>query len=942
MNDLTYLKARIREQLRMIAAVAFALHGCAQREQKTPDSGESIAAVNGASTITAGGLRLRTLMNSCGANQAQDFFEIANTATSPITLSDISIKLWINDTSGQEVVPHIWTGGCLTNASGCFHQVAGVTASATAFSPGCGPDPNHQASWEITISNTDSTQLAPGVVWTNIQSALNLANYSNFQPGTDTWYSPCLPGSSYTEDAHFAVYLGGSLVFSSTGINAPTCRSPRGQQVLGGHFTTDTLGATCQGVIDPTTPIALAVGLPVNDLAALKAKIQQVSDPNSSSYAQYLTPDQFAATFGPSAASQQAIVDWANGNGLTVSATYPSRLVVDVSGTAAQVERALFTNLRACQRPDGTAFFAPDRQPSLAATTPVEHISGLDTFFVARPKAGVGAGPGGLHASGDIRAAYASCSTSTGAGESVGLFELDGFKASDITLFECTSGLATCDATNTTIVSGTVPPVQTRLIDGYSGGISSTAAQLEVTVDLEMAIAMAPGLSNVVAFEAGNDGSISHTNDILAKMASDTTIRQFSCSWVVTGDPTTQNLLYQMATQGQSFFVAVGDRGSSSWTLDPSEVPVSLFGPDLLYSLGLREIDDLDAVTIVGGTTLNVGGTPVAYQSETTWNVTGEGAGGGGVASFVTSPFYQAPFSNAIGAGGKRVLPDVSMVATGLYGVVNGSGGGFVGTSFASPLWAGYAALANSQRAINNVGPIGFANTFLYDVGLAAPAIYNGSFNDIADNSSNAGSCASGIGIAFCNNWTASATGGNSTAGTGYDLATGLGTPKCFLLQELGTASITVPPAPGGGGPSIALVATEGDRGVEFCMQGAGFTPGHLIQFKYLNLPGFQSTENSDQGPLIVPADGNYTNFDPTFGGRAASIHGFVQNCTQDELNRTMTVQVTQLDDPSLVATATISNKWICGAMPLQDFTNETPLPFPPEFGQRTCPLPPD
>jgi hypothetical protein len=42
------------------------------------------------------------------------------------------------------------------------------------------------------------------------------------------------------------------------------------------------------------------------------------------------------------------------------------------------------------------------------------------------------------------------------------------------------------------------------------------------------------------------------------------------------------------------------------------------------------------------------------------------------------------------------------------------------------------------------------------------------------------------------------------------------------------------------------------------------------------------------------------------------------------------------------VITASISNTWVCGAEPRQTSSTETELPFPPVFGQTTCPLPPD
>lgn len=178
-------------------------------------------------------LQIAVLTNSCGSNQAQQFFEVTNTGSIPINLSDISIKFWVYDTSGQSVVPHVWTGGCVTGVGGnpsCVHQVQGVSPAAVQFTPACGTPPTQLANWEITITDTDSGQLPPGATWSNIQAALNLANYSNFIPGTADWYSGCLTGSSYATSPSFAVYYQGNLV-NSPEVSVPSCRAPESVQI---------------------------------------------------------------------------------------------------------------------------------------------------------------------------------------------------------------------------------------------------------------------------------------------------------------------------------------------------------------------------------------------------------------------------------------------------------------------------------------------------------------------------------------------------------------------------------------------------------------------------------------------------------------------------------------------------------------------------------------
>ena len=78
----------------------------------------------------------------------------------------------------------------------------------------------------------------------------------------------------------------------------------------------------------------------------------------------------------------------------------------------------------------------------------------------------------------------------------VGLLEFDGFYASDITAYE-------------TAVGQPDVPIQTVLLDGFDGVPTPGpyGGSQEVSLDIEMAMAMAPGLSQIVVFEAGPAGS---------------------------------------------------------------------------------------------------------------------------------------------------------------------------------------------------------------------------------------------------------------------------------------------------------------------------------------------------------------------------------------------------------------------------------------------------
>jgi hypothetical protein len=513
-------------------------------------------------------LVLRVSENTCAANLAQDYFEVTNGSSAPVPLSNITIKYWLNDTSGGTITPEVWYGGCVTSPNGtCVHPVQGVTATATQFAPACGPNPNQQANWEITVSATDTTPVAVGQTWSNVQTAVNLSNYANFVPGTGTWFSPCGSGKPFATNSAFAVYDQGNLVFSN-GITTPSCRGPQGREQLSGYATPALSSATFVGPVPGSTVLQLVIGLPVRDPQGFQNLAQTVSDPENPSFRQYLTPDAFTtSTYAPLVSDFQNVMTWAQSNGLTVTHTSPNRLIVDVTGTVSAIEQALFANVVFRQRPDGTRFFVLDRDPSLnpppgVSSIPVLRISGLDNFAVPTPAAGVTFG-GGSSADGngffqgtDFRNAYASCTSLKGEGQRVGLFELDGYFPNDITYFKNNIVPFTGAVTNVLLddVSGT-PSCGTPAACVANENDHDT----EPALDIEMALSMAPALDELVVFTG------SQPNDVFSAMATRQPLaNQLSVSWFsFATDATTVQLMELLDVQGQSVFTCSGDSGGS-------------------------------------------------------------------------------------------------------------------------------------------------------------------------------------------------------------------------------------------------------------------------------------------------------------------------------------------------------------------------------------------
>ncbi|HTC35792.1 MAG TPA: protease pro-enzyme activation domain-containing protein, partial [Bryobacteraceae bacterium] len=469
--------------------------------------------------------------------------------------------------------------------------------------------------------------------------------------------------------------------------------------------------------------MTVAIGLPLRNQDELNTFLKQVVDPASPNFRQYLTPAQFTERYGPTEADYQALTSFMEANGLSVTGKHTNRMILDVGGTVAAIESALHVNMIYWRHPTRGEFFAPDREPSLDTSVAILNISGLNNFMLPRPMdlksrslstakpLTTGSGPSGLFNGTDYRNAYAPSVTLNGAGQSVGLLELDGFYAGDVTANFKEAGLPQV-------------PVKTVLLDGFNGVPGQN--NVEVILDIMMASYMSPGLTNVIVYEGTNP------DDVLNRMATDNLASQLSSSWGWSPlDATALQAFTEMVAQGQSMFQASGDSGA--------------------YTGGIMPPADVPNLTTVGGTSLTTAGAGGAWQSEATWS-----GSGGGVSTTYPIPSYQQTVNTtaARGSATMRNIPDVALLADIQIFLIcnNGQWISVGGTSAATPLWAGFLALANQQAAANAQPRIGFANPPLYAIG--AGSSYQSDLHDITTGND-----------------------GGFNALPGYDLATGWGSP---------------------------------------------------------------------------------------------------------------------------------------------------------------------
>lgn len=518
-------------------------------------------------------------------------------------------------------------------------------------------------------------------------------------------------------------------------------------------------------VVSRLTPLAsvpgsnqltLAIGLPLHNQAGLAALVNQIYDPQSTNYHHYLSIQELTDRFSPSTNEYQAVIDFAEAQGLRVTGRHANRLVLDVQGTVAMMEAAFQTRLHTYQHPgENRHFFAPSVEPSVPATVPVNDMWGWSDYSRPRPMVHLsarpaatplnGSGSGGNYQGRDFRTAYVPGTSLVGSGQTAAVAEFDGFYPGSITSYE-------------SLIGYTNVPVQTILLDGVSGvpGFSGlTNANIEVSLDIEMLIAMAPGLAQVLVYEG------SSPFDVFNQIYTDGTAKQISSSWAFGYGPnnsgwsggtnygTLDSQLQLMAAHGQSFFQSSGDTdaytGSGALSTRHGPIPV-----------------DSPYVTSVGGTGLFMSGTAGAWSSEVVWNDAGGVGSSGGISPNYFIPAWQLGVNTSANKASSfyRNIPDVALTGSNVlvYYATN-TLGSVQGTSIAAPLWAGLCALINQQAAAAGGSPVGLLNAALY--GIGSSTTYTNCFHDITTG-----------------NNTSSGAPGSYNATNGYDLCTGLGTPN--------------------------------------------------------------------------------------------------------------------------------------------------------------------
>jgi subtilase family serine protease len=602
------------------------------------------------------------------------------------------------------------------------------------------------------------------------------------------------------------------------------------------------------GPLPGATEVHLDVTLKLPDPSAVASFIASLSDRGSPSFHHFLSARQFGPLFGPSL-SEVAVVDAVlRSDGLDPGQVTPDRLIIPLTAPASVIDRAFHVGLMSFRLPGGRRAFTTSSPPSISAalSSDVQGVIGLSDVdgpqsLLARSGVAVKAAASSSSGVHPMAAGPTPCAAAKAAAKATGsftanelasyydmtpLYSLGNFgQGVRVALVEFQSDLP-ADIAAYQACYGTSATVNYIKVDGGAG---SGAGSGQAALDIETVIGLAP--SATIDVYQGLDSTDAYTVDVYSKIITDDVDQVISTGWgeceldtepsLITEE---HSLFVEAAAQGQVVFAGAGNNGSTGCFGDKNTTNGA-------RTSVLNPASQPDVIA--------VGGTSIGSSSENVWNdsVTVKGAGGGGVSSIWCMPKYQdikgiqgminpdsvssASVKSAIcpqKTPYMRQVPDVSADAdpsTGYVDYVDGSWhGGQGGTSAAAALWAASAALIDSSTFCTDYASrdaTGILEVDLY--AIADSDYYPSALYDVTRGN---------------NDYTTSGySGGLYPATTGYDMASGLGTPSlayvgnyfpglaaltCFIAgTKLGSTSITsVSPdlAPSGHKTPVTITGT--------------------------------------------------------------------------------------------------------------------------------------
>jgi pseudomonalisin/xanthomonalisin len=455
------------------------------------------------------------------------------------------------------------------------------------------------------------------------------------------------------------------------------------------------------GHASSTMPMHVEVALKLRNRELLDNFVANQHNPTHFFYKETMEPADVVATFAPTAAQVQGVVDYLAASGFSNISVAPNRMLISADGTVGSVGAAFQARIADVMTAGGGRAYAnvDGAKVPAALGDSVLAVIGLQNETQAHTMAkkgpdlhkgkpgGGGGGSGGVvtgHNPATFGTIYSAGSTPTASTVNVGI------------ITEGDMG-PTLDDLNTFTSANSLPAVATHVVT-VGGASNDTSGTSEWNLDSQDIVGVSGGVKGLYFYTANSlyDSALTPTynralSDNLAKVIN-VSLGECEKSADSGGVIEADDQIFEAAqAQGQTFSVSTGDSGSA-------ECGHGRNGAGASYPASSPW------VVAVGGTTLSTSGSPSStWVGETVWSGTG-----GSPSVVEPKPSWQ----NGVVSGSFRGLPDIAFDADPYSGAiiyVNGVQQQWGGTSPSAPLFAGIWA-----RMLAGKSGLGFAASHLY------------------------------------------------------------------------------------------------------------------------------------------------------------------------------------------------------------------------------------
>jgi len=154
-------------------------------------------------------------------------------------------------------------------------------------------------------------------------------------------------------------FITAILILTIVSLASVLCQAAQPQALMTRHVPQVVANGKAQrvGQLPANQTMRFDIVIPLRDQTGLDIFYQELYDPTTPFYHQFITPEEFTARFGPTEQDWEAMVNFAKASGFDIFSGSRDERDLRVTGTVANIEKAFHVTLGVYQDPNENRTF---------------------------------------------------------------------------------------------------------------------------------------------------------------------------------------------------------------------------------------------------------------------------------------------------------------------------------------------------------------------------------------------------------------------------------------------------------------------------------------------------------------------------------------------------------------------------------------------------------